>query len=96
MRLEYHPATVADLNGAISHYNTVQEGLGDALRTEVHAAIDRIVEHPQQYAETGGVRRALVRRFPYSVLYRFAAEDCIRILVIRHHKRHPDHGMERQ
>lgn len=96
MRVEYHPSTASDLNDAISHYNDLQVGLGDSFRDEVYAAIDRILENPKIYAEVKGVRRALVKRFPYSVVYAVTQIDCIRILVIRHHRRHPEHGATRR
>jgi plasmid stabilization system protein ParE len=95
MKIEYHPLTTVELNDAIKHYNEQQPGLGDYLRSEVYAAIERIRDNPYLYAETRGVRRALVKRFPYSVVYRLLSTQHIRILVIRHHKRHPEYGSER-
>lgn len=96
MRVEYHPSTTSDLNDAINHYNDKRTGLGDSFRVEVYAAIDRIIENPELFSEVKGVRRALVRRFPYSVVYRLITNECIRILIIRHHKRHPKLGTERE
>jgi len=96
MNVEYHPSTVSDLNTARHHYNKQLAGLGDAFRTEVYATIQRIRNDPSMYMETEGTRRALLRRFPYSVIYRLMGEDTVRILLIRHHKRHPQFGMRRQ
>jgi hypothetical protein len=45
MRVEYHPQTIAVLNEAISRYNQIRSGLGDAFRGEVYAAIDKIIEN---------------------------------------------------
>ena len=95
MKVEYHPSTVADLNAAISHYDRQRAGLGSLFRAEVYALIDRVIEDPQLYAEVKGVRRALVKRFPYSVVYRLMPDERIRVLMIRHHKRHPEHGAQR-
>jgi plasmid stabilization system protein ParE len=44
----------------------------------------------------GGVHRCFVRRFPYAVLFRIVSEDAIRVLVIRHHRRHPSFGLGRR
>jgi len=45
--------------------------LGDELRSEVYAAIDRILANPRQFAVVErDVRRCFVRRFPYSILFR--------------------------
>lgn len=95
MRVEYHPEATVDLNEAVRYYAEQQPHLGDQRRSEVYAAIDHIHKNPEMYAEVQGVRRALVRRFPYSVLYRFVPNQCIRVLVIRHHKRHPEYGTGR-
>jgi plasmid stabilization system protein ParE len=97
MRVEYHPQAAADLSLAVDHYNGLQPGLGDALRLEVYAAITRICSNPQRFPEMeGGMRRCFVHRFPYSVLFRCPAADIVRVLVVRHHRRHPNFGLSRR
>lgn len=60
MRVEYHPQMANDLNSAIAHYNEVRPGLGDALRAEVYASIDRLLFNPEQYAVIeSDIRRCL-------------------------------------
>lgn len=64
MRVEYHPLTVSDLNGAVEYYNEQRAGLGDELRIEIYVAIERIRAHPDRYPMVErGLRRCLVRRF---------------------------------
>ena len=41
------------------------------------------------------IRRANLHRFPYHFLFRIVG-DTVRILVVRHHRRHPSVGMERR
>jgi hypothetical protein len=41
------------------------------------------------------LRRANLKRFPYRFLYRVVG-DCVRVLVVRHNRRHPDHGLLRK
>jgi len=95
-RAEYHPRTVSDLNSAVTHYNDLRQGLGDELRSEVYAAIDRILANPRQFAVVErDIRRCFVRRFPYSILFRLVDEDVVRVLAIRHHRRHPRFGLGR-
>ena len=95
MKLEYHPLTVEDLNAASFHYEQQQYGLSKIFLAEVHQAIKRIQANPFLYAEVSGIRRVLLKQFPYSILYRLVTSDCIRILVIRHHRRHPVFGSAR-
>lgn len=96
MRIEYHPATTTDLNEAIRFYNQRQPGLGDDFLTEVYATIFHIQTNPLAFKETEGVRSALVKRFPYSVVFRLVNQQSLRILIIRHHRRRPEHGKYRQ
>jgi plasmid stabilization system protein ParE len=62
---------------------------------EVYQAIERIQANRYLYAEVSGIRRVLLKQFPYSILYRLVTNDCIRIPVIRHHRRHPVFGSTR-
>ncbi|MEX0769645.1 MAG: type II toxin-antitoxin system RelE/ParE family toxin [Balneolaceae bacterium] len=97
MILEYHPLAAFDLNEAIEFYNNRRNGLGDELRAEVYSAIERIVKNPYQYSSVKyEIRRHLIHRFPYSILYRVTKSEHIRILVIRHHRRHPKFGLTRR
>ena len=97
MRVEYHPATVSDLNRAIDYLESQRSGLGTQLRSEIYQTIDRILNSPQQYRIVRGeIRRCFVRRFPFSVLYRIVNDETIRILVIRHHRQRTSYGSRRQ
>ncbi|MGZ8843133.1 MAG: type II toxin-antitoxin system RelE/ParE family toxin [Pyrinomonadaceae bacterium] len=97
MKVTYHPLTVSDLNNAVAYYNRQRVGLGDEFRSEVNAAIARVRASPSQYAIVEhGIRRCFVHRFPYSVLFRRIDEEAIRVLVIRHHRRHPSFGLDRR
>lgn len=51
MRVEYHPAASEDLNNAVRFYNKRRPGLGYDLRTEVHIAINLILESPLRYKQ---------------------------------------------
>ena len=97
MRVEFHPQTETDLNSAISYYNELRPGLGDALRLEAYATIDRILLNSRQYAIVErDIRRCFLHRFPYSVLFCRVNDELVRILAIRHHRRHPEFGLTRR
>lgn len=42
------------------------------------------------------IRRALMKRFPYIIYFRQTAQAQIRILVVKHQRRHPAYGLERE
>jgi hypothetical protein len=57
---------------------TQRAGLGDEFLDEVGRTIDAIARHPLSHAVAmKGIRRALVRRFPYSVFYKVLAEEIL-------------------
>jgi plasmid stabilization system protein ParE len=96
MKVEFHPLTTDDFNQASGFYEQSHPGISELFRTDFANTIDSIIENPLIFAEMNGIRRALLRRFPYSVLYRILDDGTVRILTLRHHKRHPDLGFERQ
>ncbi|XOV86392.1 MAG: type II toxin-antitoxin system RelE/ParE family toxin [Pseudomonadota bacterium] len=97
MTLEFHPDTVADLNDSIEFYERQQIGLGKDLREEIYRTIERIAADPYFFRFVkADIRRCLVHRFPFSVLYRVVDADTIRVLVIRHHRQRSELGQERR
>lgn len=85
----FHDLAEEELNEAAAYYAQARPGLGDAFLTEVHRAIDELLVTPLAGTLVDrDIRWWLVRRFPYSILYR-VRPDQIRILAIAHHKRRP-------
>ena len=85
----FHELAEEELNEASTYYKKARPGLGEAFIAEVEQAVDALSASPLAGAEVeSGVRWWLVRRFPYSILYR-VCEDHIRILAIAHQKRRP-------
>lgn len=85
----FHELAEDELNEAAAYYAQARPGLGDAFVAEVQNAVDALAASPLVGTQIeNGVRWWLVRRFPYSVLYR-VRDDHIRILAIAHQKRRP-------
>ena len=86
-RVIFHDRAEEELNEAASYYASARPGLGEAFVAEVHRAVEALLATPLGGAVLeGNVRRWLVKRFPYSVLYRIL-DDHVRILAIAHQKR---------
>jgi plasmid stabilization system protein ParE len=87
LRVIFHDRAEEELNEAAGYYARARPGLGDAFLTEVNLAVEALLAAPLAGAVVeGDVRWWLVRRFPYSVLYRIL-DDHVRILAIAHQKR---------
>src|SRR4051812_40195368 len=88
-RFVFHPAARAELREARDWYESQRAGLGAELGTVVEETLARINEFPQLYPVVlADVRRAVLNRFPYSLIYRERPTD-IQVLAVFHHKRDP-------
>jgi hypothetical protein len=66
----FHPEAESEFNRAIDYYEEIEPGLGYDFAIEVYSAIQRAVSFPKAWPIIDGeVRRALVRRFPFGILY---------------------------
>jgi plasmid stabilization system protein ParE len=96
VRIDYHPEAEAELLGAAAHYGRQADALGARFVDEIEQAISTIAVAPLVWPIVEGeVRRYLVRRFPYGVYYR-VLPDRLRILAIKHHRRHPEYWRGRR
>jgi plasmid stabilization system protein ParE len=74
--VSFHPLAERELNDAAQYYEMESPGLGAAFLSEVERCCTSIVEHPEAgRAIRGVVRRRLVARFPYAILYALRAES---------------------
>jgi hypothetical protein len=66
----FHPEAEAEFNKAIDYYEEIESGLGFDFAIEVYSAIQRSVAFPKAWPVIDGdIRRSLVRRFPFGILY---------------------------
>ncbi|MCK5649354.1 MAG: type II toxin-antitoxin system RelE/ParE family toxin [Gammaproteobacteria bacterium] len=95
MNFEFHPEAEIEFNKAIDYYAEIEEELGYDFAIEVHSAILRALSYPKAWSTIDGeVRRSLVKRFPYGVLYSEEING-IYILAIMNLHRHPDYWKHR-
>lgn len=58
-------------------------------------AISEIENQPEWWPIVeGDIRSRSLRRFPYAIYYRIVGDE-LRILVVKHHKQHPDYWRNR-
>lgn len=95
-RLISEPSVDLDVEAAFEWYETEQAGLGVEFLDEVRASYNRIADSPLKYQELrGGIRHALVRRFPCAVY--FAVEgDITIVLAVLHASRDPAEWQHRR
>ena len=97
VRVTASASATAELEAAVRWYEAQREGLGADFFDAVLECVNRIATHPEAGSEAFGpldVRRALVKRFPYQVVYRFRERE-LQILAFAHLKRSPDFWKDR-
>ena len=78
-------------------YATETDDLAGEFEAEVERCAALILEHPKAAPLLRGkvIRRKVLRRFPYSLLYAVET-DRIRIVAVAHHKRRPGYWRHRR
>jgi len=95
MRTSFHLLAERELNDAATYYERESSGLGVAFLNEVERSCDAIGQFPEAApVAVGSIRRRLLRRFPYALLYSVRSEE-IRILAVMNLKRRPNYWIGR-
>ncbi len=97
MRLVLHPKLHSDVQAIMEYYERVAgPELADDFYSELRRFMLKAAERPESFSiRERDLRRANLHRFPYHFLFRIAG-DSVRILVVRHHRRHPSLGAHRR
>lgn len=95
-RIVYHALAELELNDAAQYYEHECDGLGAAFLAEVQRCSESILDYPEAGMPIHTVvRRRLVARFPYALLYT-ARPDAIRIVAVMNVKRRPFYWLGRR
>ena len=95
-RLHFHRIAEQELNEAAQYYDVEEPGLGLSFLREVSRCLQSIQAHPEAGPILrGSVRRRLLRRFPYALLYKIKPSG-VRILAVMNLKRRPAYWIGRE
>lgn len=85
-----------ELEDAVHFYELEYEGLGRRFKEEVKKSVIMIAEYPKAWSvECGDVRKCLLHKFPYKLLYSIE-RDHIAVLAVAHPHRRPDYWIDRE
>jgi len=91
MKYAFHPDAKAEFFAAIDYYEEREPCLGLDFASEVHSAIENILNFPNAWPILEDhTRRCQVHRFPYGVIYS-QEKDVIFILAVMHLHRDPEY-----
>jgi plasmid stabilization system protein ParE len=89
VNVSFNPLAEQELNDAAQYYEIESAGLGAAFLAEVQRCCEGIVQYPGPgHIAIGSIRRRLVRRFPYAILYA-TRPGVVRVLAVMNLKRRP-------
>lgn len=95
MRIVFRPEARFEALEAKAWYDDRAVGLGLEFARALEAAVQSIARMPAAYPLIEGeCRRALMRRFPYSLIYRSSDRDLV-IVAVFHHRREPSSWLGR-
>lgn len=93
---EFLPEAEEEMNEAARFYERRKKGLGLEFLNEVERTIASILAHPRSGpAISPSIRRRIVHRFPFGVLYAIHSEKKIVIVAVAHLKRRPGYWKDR-
>ena len=98
--LRIHAAAVDEAVEAAAWYERERPGLGAEFERAIDAALDLLEEEIVPLtsvpgpAGTRGVKRLMLRRFPYSVIV-LERDTEIFVIAFAHHARHPGYWRDR-
>lgn len=98
--VRFAPEVPAELAEAVLWYEARKQGLGEDLLAEIEATISIVGDRPRSFPRLQDVspdleiRRALLARFPYALVFLVRPEE-VRVLAIAHVKRRPGYWLSR-
>ena len=95
MKIVFSGLAQQEVEDAIQYYELEERGLGVRFKQEVKKAALRISRYPEAWSiERGEIRKCLLHKFPYKLLYSIE-EDHVFITAVAHLHRSPDHWIDR-
>jgi plasmid stabilization system protein ParE len=96
MTVTYNALVQTDVNGILEKYDAISAKLADEFWAELNLKIAATAKNPLRSHSLGpDLRRVNLPNFPYHFVFR-VFPDRIRVIVVRHDKRHPRLGLRRR
>jgi plasmid stabilization system protein ParE len=96
MNIRFLPAARQELDDAVEWYDQQLYGLGIEFLDELDKALHRIVRYPNSCEEIeNGLRRCLINRFPYGIIYGLDATTVV-VIAVAHLHREPRYWIDQQ
>ena len=97
MTYRFHPEAEKEFIRAIEYYEEQERELGLDFSIQVYESIQRVITNPITWTKVSpNIRRVLLPRFPFGILYHFdSRNDQVFIVAVMHLRREPDYWRDR-
>lgn len=102
MNLRVHPEVDGEVEAAVNYLNAERPNAGHQFFAEYQVHLQRILGDPWSLPklETAprrlDIRRTLIRRYHYLVIFEMRSDDEILVLAVAHGSRRPNYWMKRR
>jgi plasmid stabilization system protein ParE len=94
-KVRLHPTAQQELHEAAAFYDLEGPGLGSAFVDDLERAAEQVRLMPESSpVARGAVRKKLMARFPYSVVYSLVNDEVV-VLAVAHNRRRPFYWQDR-
>ena len=95
MNVKFIEPALLEMDDAVNYYDEQLNGSGSKFYNEVIAAIDIIKSFPTSWNQCSpNTRKAVIKIFPYSLIYAVDNKTIV-IIAVAHHHRKPEYWIDR-
>ncbi len=96
MNYYFHPAAFQEYSESTRYYFKISPSLARAFVAEIESSINHIIQFSQSWQEVDtGVRRYLIKRFPFDIYYTVEDDNSVIIQAVMHLSRNPGYWKTR-
>lgn len=96
LSFELDEAAEAEIYNIVSYYKQFDRALSSDFIQEFDRAVQRLLDFPKAGSPyLHGTKRIILRRFPYSIVYKIYRDEVIVVHAVMHMRRKPDYWIER-
>jgi plasmid stabilization system protein ParE len=100
LRLQVLSEVQDEFDAAHAYLNREAPGAGDSFAFHVQEAFDAMIENPEPFSfvetlpSSSGYRRALLRKYHYTVVFKVIGES-VAVVAVAHTSRRPNYWLKR-
>ena len=96
MKPIFHPEATEELYAAVRQYSAIEPALAVDFESKVEECLVLALSYPSMWREVQrGIRRALIRRFPFGIIYAYD-DDVFYVLAVMHLHAKPGYWKRRK